>query len=441
MGNLLVCDNPWVPLPCEVASYWHHSGVDYLLGSSTSSEHSNNRPVYAVDNGVVVFSTNGNPNPDSARGGLVVIKHVAPPGVKFYIPSYRENFSGSTEFEVVADLAFSDEIVSYYLHLDEPLVEKGDEVSRGGHIANTYGHGDGYAYSPHLHFEIWRKCSRFDPNGYETEYLQFQDTVRNLVTHPDRTIRWNSEMMNVVREGALETSLVRARGYDFGPQPGTLILGSHVPISFPAVSVTESDWDDSAVRFDLFAPWQTVAEARWQEYPNHGVDVTIRKDGAAAHDRSASFPFRDVPSTKWYAEYVVYLERIGVISGFGNTRFFLPHEPIKRSEFLKLLVANVCPQLMVGEPCTADSSPFPFTDLEDHWVRSFVREAWNRGWLTASVEFRPGDLVVRAEAAKLVAKALEVAEATPSGSPLSCVEGIELDPAAAEVDEGDECAG
>ncbi len=421
MGNLLFCDNPWIPLACEASSYWHHTGTDYLLGFSDNSIYSNNRPVYAVDNGIVVYSTNGNTNPSSDRGGLVVIKHVAPPGVKFYLPSYRESFNGSEEYEINVDLSFSEELVSYYLHLDEPLVSQGDIVNRGQQIATTYDRGEGYAYPPHLHLEMWRKCHNFDPNGYETQDTQFRNTVRDLIAHPDEVIRWNAEMVRIVPEGHGGTSRLRALGYDFGDTPGVLAIGSHVPMSLPPVEVPEGDWVNTAVRFDLFAPWPSVEVARQAGYPTRGLDATIRKNEVGARDRKSSYPFRDVKANIWYSEHVVGLQRAGVISGFGNTGFFLPHEEIKRSEFVKLLVGRVCPSVDEGVFCASQNGSMPFTDLYDHWAEPFVREAWNRGWLTSAPEFDPNGLVARADAAKLVAKALELPEAIPVETPFSDV--------------------
>lgn len=418
-GNLISC-NDVAGLPCE--HLWHHTGVDYLLGSATSSQHSDNRPVYAVDNGIVVFSTNGNTNPRSKRGGLVIIKHMAPPGVKFYVPSYSEEFSGSGQpFKIMTNLRITEEIFSYYLHLAEPpLVAKGDTVSRGQNIGQTYGKDEGFAFAPHLHLEIWWKCQSSEPNGYETEGSQFQSTATNQLVNPDSFIYWNREAMNVIPDGTSE-SLVRVQGYDFGPVPGVLRLGSNLPMSLPAVDNEDIDWNDQALRFDLFAPWPSVPMAIEMGYLNRGVDVMVRKAGAEQRVRTASYPFRDVPATKWYAEHVVQLQRSGTISGFGQSSFFLPHEPIKRSEFLKLIVGSVCPTILSGSPCTPDAVALPFVDLNDHWALPFVREAWNLGWLSSFSLFRPDDPIMRSEAAKLTHDALEFAETTTADTPFSDV--------------------
>ncbi|MDQ3800450.1 MAG: peptidoglycan DD-metalloendopeptidase family protein [Acidobacteriota bacterium] len=143
---------------------WQHTGVDYLLGGSSAA--SQNQPIYAAANGIVVFSTKSEANPIPARGGLVIIRHLPPPGAKFLVVRYNGKAGAYEEFE-------AEEVFSYYLHLDagKITVKTGDNVEAGGQIAQLYSSQNvaqgKYAYVPHLHFEVWSVCSKTELNGYE----------------------------------------------------------------------------------------------------------------------------------------------------------------------------------------------------------------------------------------------------------------------------------
>lgn len=164
---------PFVSLPKGI---WQHTGVDYLLGGS--SELSQNRAILSIANGIVVFSTQTDPNPVPKRGGLVVVRHLAPPGTKFTVVRYNGSAGTYEAFE-------TEELFSYYLHLDKNkiLVKTGDNVNIHQQIAQTYAKKDltngTYAYVPHLHFEIWSACSGSDLNGYEPD-----GTLKNSLRKP-----------------------------------------------------------------------------------------------------------------------------------------------------------------------------------------------------------------------------------------------------------------
>lgn len=156
---------------------WQHTGLDYLLGGSSSA--SQNQPVYAAANGIVIFSTKSNSNPIPARGGLVIIKHLAPKGSKFVAVGYNGKAGAYSEFE-------TEEIYTYYLHLDEDkiLVKTGDNVEAGGQIATLYDkQNKKYVYVPHLHFEVWSVCSKSELNGYEPDGT-LKKSLRNPVIDP-----------------------------------------------------------------------------------------------------------------------------------------------------------------------------------------------------------------------------------------------------------------
>lgn len=207
-------------VPGLPAGAWQHTGVDYLLGGSSSE--SQNQPVYAAANGIVVFSTKSNPNPVPARGGLIIIRHLAPQGSKFSVVKYDGAAGSYAEFE-------TEEVYTYYLHLDTSniLVETGENVSAGQQIAQTYDKKNKkYVYVPHLHFEVWSACSKTELNGYEPDGT-LKKSLRNPVIDPI------SFLSNVQIKGATnKTPPVKTPLPQPIKQPPVKIIAPEIPTLF-----------------------------------------------------------------------------------------------------------------------------------------------------------------------------------------------------------------
>jgi len=169
------------------AGIWQHTGDDFILGDIAGSQ---SQPVYAIGNGVVIFSTKSNKNPNAPRGGMVIIRHVAPTGSKFIVSQYEGAGGKYTEFETL-------EIFSYYLHLnpDEISVKQDDPVVKGKQIGSLYSFVDqkkqNLVYPPHLHLEIWSTCgkeggkgTKIELNGYEQDGT-LRNSLKNPVIDPD----------------------------------------------------------------------------------------------------------------------------------------------------------------------------------------------------------------------------------------------------------------
>ncbi len=180
-----------VDIPGLPSGYWQHTGIDYLLnGRSVESQ---GQSVYAAANGVVVFSTGieGNKNPLPRRGGMVIIRHLAPQGRGFYMDGFERIYTAGKQTTTVTYPAYrSNEVLTYYLHLDpeEILVKQGDQVSKGQEIAKLYESADyksgKYAYPPHLHFEVWIRCVEIERNGYDGFGAEFRNGVSSPVLDP-----------------------------------------------------------------------------------------------------------------------------------------------------------------------------------------------------------------------------------------------------------------
>jgi hypothetical protein len=135
----------------------YHPGEDWngLGGRDTDL----GDPVHAIANGVVVESAWDAPS----WGNIILIEHTLPDGSKVW---------------------------SQYAHLQDRLVSKGNEVSRGQQIG-TIGKGDPvYNYYAHLHFEIRINYLPFDawPIGWS------QNQVLEYYTHPTNFINANRQI-------------------------------------------------------------------------------------------------------------------------------------------------------------------------------------------------------------------------------------------------------
>ena len=108
----------------------------------------------------------------------------------------------------------------------------------------------------------------------------------------------------------------------------------------------------------------------------------------------AGFP--DVAGSAWYAQPVVALTNLGVISGTNNG--FEPDRPITRAEF-----ATVAAKF-----ANAADGGKTFSDVSGHWAVSSIRTAAAYGWINGDGDgtFRPNDPITRAEAASIVNKML-----------------------------------
>jgi murein DD-endopeptidase MepM/ murein hydrolase activator NlpD len=425
-GNVVDCVD--VPgLSCS--NPWHHTGEDYLVnGRSLDSQ---NQEIYAVDNGVVVFSTNGNSNPQEGRAGLVLIKHVAPPETRFELPAYREVlvYKDGRQVTVSYEREFTQEIVSYYLHLGDVYVKRGDLISRGQVIGRTYTNTEkvqnNYTYPPHLHFEIWRKCIANDRNGYEPfGVIDFQEAVKDQIVLPRSIISANQPEREIARllPSLLPTSgSVRLVGAEFGKVPGRVQLtGNYLFAGAPQTwEINLQEWQDTEIRFNLL---QSPLVSR--AFLIEPIRVVVsRSDGQQEAD--FYYPFKDVEPDDWFSRSVTGLWKDGLAEGPSGLGRFLPQDPIKRSEFIKLVVRALCPSERNQCSSTVDAPKYSDISKED-WFYHYVLIAWNLDWLDHIHEqFRPNDPISRAEAAKILALAIDIPLQSPTASPYSDVQGIE----------------
>ncbi len=118
-------------------------------------------------------------------------------------------------------------------------------------------------------------------------------------------------------------------------------------------------------------------------------------------DPDMAYPntFTDVPADAWYANYIGFMQRFGLICGYEDNSF-RPDEPITRAEFS----AIACRFEALSEGRAS------FTDVPaNHWAAQYINFAATRGWVSGYPDgsFLPDAFISRAEVASVTCRLLE----------------------------------
>ena len=122
----------------------------------------------------------------------------------------------------------------------------------------------------------------------------------------------------------------------------------------------------------------------------------------ATNARASSFP--DVDTEACYADYVAYLEQLGVVVGYDDGKFHAGAS-ITREQFVTMCVR--LDEWMALE--TYESERAGFADVKDgHWAAEFIHEATHNGWIVGYPDgkFHGGDQITRAEVVTIVNRML-----------------------------------
>ena len=125
--------------------------------------------------------------------------------------------------------------------------------------------------------------------------------------------------------------------------------------------------------------------------------------------------FDDINGYDWAHEYIDSLYRLGIIQGYGDKKF-KPSNPVKREEFVKMLISAL------GIPLEADTeNTLPFKDLDpDAWYAPYIYTAHKTGLVKgiSGDEFGLGADIIRQDIAVIIVRAMESFDLTlPEGEP------------------------
>ena len=139
--------------------------------------------------------------------------------------------------------------------------------------------------------------------------------------------------------------------------------------------------------------------------------LSVDEAGQPLYDGSAyTGGFSDVAVGQWFAPYVAFAQRYGIVNGYLDGTF-RPEAPIGRAELIKLLCAYQSDGLTAGTQSFSDVSP-------DHWAAAEIAHGAAEGWINGYPDgtFRPDAPITRAEAVKVINAALGRAPASQAAS-------------------------
>ena len=116
-------------------------------------------------------------------------------------------------------------------------------------------------------------------------------------------------------------------------------------------------------------------------------------------DKTYSNTFTDVPKGYWAANYIGYMQQLGIITGYSDGSF-RPDAPVTRAEFAA--IASRFEKLTEGSKS--------FADVPDtYWAARYINFAATRGWVTGYSDgtFKPENTITRAEVAAVTCRLLE----------------------------------
>lgn len=172
------------------------------------------------------------------------------------------------------------------------------------------------------------------------------------------------------------------------------------------------DWSSSYMT--LFAQWGLFAKETFHAMPHIYISrgelayMITQAFGIDKGSYGSSGEFQDLPSNHPFAPSILGLYREGIIKGDnGDSTYLRPDDNVNRAEALKMIIA-------AAEGNVNAHQEQDFTDVHSSdWFYPYVEESYKlglvEGYTTSNGrEFRGGQSITRAEAAKLITTLLRI---------------------------------
>ena len=128
--------------------------------------------------------------------------------------------------------------------------------------------------------------------------------------------------------------------------------------------------------------------------------LTVDRNGKPLYSyEEGNGGFSDVSPGDWYSSYVHFAQKHGIVQGYADGTF-RPTQPVRRAELVKM----VCAFFSV----TGGSHGFPDVPAT-YWAAREIAFAASQGWISGGSDgtFQPGRNVTRAEAVKILNRAMD----------------------------------
>ncbi|MDG0793387.1 S-layer homology domain-containing protein [Cohnella ginsengisoli] len=124
--------------------------------------------------------------------------------------------------------------------------------------------------------------------------------------------------------------------------------------------------------------------------------LTAGKDSAGNGQAKS---YGDVSASHWAAADIAAVGKLGLMNGYADGTF-RPDQAVTRAEMAALAVKLAQPSGMPGAG---------FSDTAGNWAEAAIKQAQGAGWIGGYADgtFRPGQALTRAEAVKLLNRALD----------------------------------
>lgn len=157
------------------------------------------------------------------------------------------------------------------------------------------------------------------------------------------------------------------------------------------------------------------------------VTVLGQLDGVSPADYPGDGGFPDVKAGEWYAPYVVWASRGGIVQGYGDGRF-APDDPITREQMASMLVRWMDAAGIPLDRQSGSRQPVDLSTVSD-WAQEAVLALWNAGLMQgdSAGNVNPGAYATRAEGASFFLRARETTTAWRSQSTEQSTETTQLE--------------
>lgn len=121
--------------------------------------------------------------------------------------------------------------------------------------------------------------------------------------------------------------------------------------------------------------------------------------------------FIDVNPEYWAYMDILRLTKFKIIDGYPDRRF-KPEQNVTRGQFCKIIMLTLA--FLEMTPENDIKSEISFNDIQDHWAKGYIEQAYNLGLIKGYVDgtFRPDSNISKAEILAIIARALKWPDGT-----------------------------